>query len=109
MRELGGGLVVIEAVTARSRLLGLALWDAIPTGHALLLPRCRSVHTLGMRFAIDVVFLDADERPVRVVQDLGARQVRLCRTAGSALEARAGEGPRFARALSRSHPPAAAA
>jgi len=27
---------------------------------ALLLPRTRSVHTIGMRFAIDVAFLDRD-------------------------------------------------
>ena len=32
---------------------------ALPPGSALLLPGCDSVHTLWMRMAIDVVFLDA--------------------------------------------------
>ena len=28
-------------------------------GPGLLIPRCSSVHTFGMRFALDLVFLDA--------------------------------------------------
>lgn len=108
-RDLGEGLVIFESVTVRSRLVGLAFMDELPAGHALHLTRCRSVHTAGMRFAIDVVFLDAAERPVRLAQALGAGEVRFCRTANSALEANAGEGARFARALSPRPPPAAAA
>jgi hypothetical protein len=40
-----------------ARLAGLALLPGLPCGRALLLPRCRSVHTAGMRFAIDVAFV----------------------------------------------------
>jgi len=46
------------AETALARVLGLALLDRESAGPGLLIPRCRSVHTLGMRFALDVVFLD---------------------------------------------------
>jgi uncharacterized protein len=42
------------------KLLGLALLDRSRAGAGLLLPRCRSVHTFGMRFALDVAFLDRD-------------------------------------------------
>jgi hypothetical protein len=61
-----------------ARVLGLALLDRDRAGPGLLIPRCRSVHTFGMRFAIEVVFLDAsgrvvsrhgDVRPGRVVAD----------------------------------------
>jgi uncharacterized protein len=41
-----------------ARLLGLALLDRERAGPGLLIPRCRSVHTFGMRFALDVAFLD---------------------------------------------------
>lgn len=34
---------------------------------ALLIERCASVHTIGMRYPIDVVFLDARRRVVDVV------------------------------------------
>jgi uncharacterized membrane protein (UPF0127 family) len=44
------------AETFAARLLGLA-GLAEPSEHGILIPRCRSVHTLGMRFPIDIVFL----------------------------------------------------
>ncbi|HSI79654.1 MAG TPA: hypothetical protein VK919_03280 [Solirubrobacterales bacterium] len=48
-----------EAVIAErfsARLLGLA-WLPAGTAPALLIPRCRSVHTFGMRFELDLCFL----------------------------------------------------
>ena len=59
-RPLPGGLTLLVAGDRRSRRRGLARLDALPTGHALLLERCRSVHTLGMRFALDLLWLDRD-------------------------------------------------
>jgi len=53
----------IEAVVAGrpiARLLGLAAVDR-ERAPALLIPRCRSVHTAWMRFALDVVFLRLPE------------------------------------------------
>ncbi|MGH2980016.1 MAG: DUF192 domain-containing protein [Solirubrobacterales bacterium] len=46
---------VAEAFAAR--LTGLARVAGLPPGRGLLVPRCRSVHTVGMRFPIDVAFL----------------------------------------------------
>jgi hypothetical protein len=48
------------ATGIRSRALGLALLDREDVGPGLLLPRCSSVHTFGMRFALDIHFLAAD-------------------------------------------------
>ena len=50
------GLRAVVAERPPARLLGLALMRR-PPEHALLIPRCRSVHTWGMRLPIDVVFL----------------------------------------------------
>jgi hypothetical protein len=47
------------AVGRRARLLGLAHLDRGQAGPGLLIPRCRSVHTFGMRFELDLVFLGA--------------------------------------------------
>ena len=50
-----GSLEVAEGTAARVRgLLGRDGLDG-----ALLLPHTRSVHSFGMRFAIDVAFLDS--------------------------------------------------
>ena len=54
------------AVSLPSRLLGLALLRPERAGAGLLIPRCRSVHTFGMRFPLDVVFLDRAMRPIAV-------------------------------------------
>ncbi|MBA2523021.1 MAG: DUF192 domain-containing protein [Solirubrobacterales bacterium] len=59
------GMTVPVASTFRARLLGLAWIEQDRAGTGLLIPRCRSVHTFGMRFAIEVVFLDSEGREVR--------------------------------------------
>jgi uncharacterized membrane protein (UPF0127 family) len=94
-RRLPGGARVVEAAGWRARLLGLAGLDAMPARTALHIPRCRSVHTLGMRFALDLVWLDAAGRPVRVDRGVPPRRVRSCRGARSVLEAAAGTAREF--------------
>jgi hypothetical protein len=82
------------AVTLLSRLLGLALLSPGRAGAGLLIPRCRSVHTFGMRFEIDVLFLDEARRPIAVARGVRANRVVGRRDAASVLEvpARAGAG-----------------
>lgn len=63
------------AVDLPSRLLGLALLRPERAGAGLLIPRCRSIHTFGMRFAIDVVFLDSEMRPIAICPSVGPRRV----------------------------------
>jgi len=46
--------------------MGLACIDREEAGGGLLIPRCSSVHTFGMRFALDLVFLDSDGEPISV-------------------------------------------
>jgi uncharacterized membrane protein (UPF0127 family) len=63
--ELAGRSVPVAA-TALSRLLGLALLRASRAGEGLLIPRCRSVHTFGMRFPLHLIFLDDRRAPISV-------------------------------------------
>jgi uncharacterized protein len=65
-RRRACGLTVPVAVTPGSRLLGLAGLAVGEAGAGLLLPRCASVHTFGMRFDLDVLFLDRRGRPLAV-------------------------------------------
>ena len=73
----------------RDRLRGLAFRDSAP--EPLLIPRCSSVHTFGMRFAIDVVFLDARGRVVRVARNVRPCRIVSCRGGAAAVETAAGE------------------
>jgi uncharacterized protein len=68
------------------RLVGLIGRRSLPGGVALEIPGCRSVHTFGMRFPLDLVWLDASRRVVRVDRDVPPWRVRSCRQARSVLE-----------------------
>jgi uncharacterized membrane protein (UPF0127 family) len=81
-----GGRAYPVAVTLRSRLLGLAQLDRERAGTGLLIPNCRSVHTLGMRFDIDVIFLDEDGFVLYEVPGVPPRRVIGRRGAAAVLE-----------------------
>jgi uncharacterized membrane protein (UPF0127 family) len=85
-----GGIEVRVAATARARLLGLSGLRA-PPPCGLLLPRTRSVHTFGMRFALDLVWLDARGHVVRIDMAVPPRRVRSCRAARALVELPASE------------------
>ena len=59
---------VESAESARERARGLLGRSSLPAGQAMWLAPCRSIHTVGMRFPIDVVFLDRDARVVTIHQ-----------------------------------------
>lgn len=66
---------------------------------AMLIEPCRSVHTLGVRFPIDVAFLDAN-RVVIAMTRMAPYRIGMPRLAArSALEARAGAFERWNLAL----------
>jgi hypothetical protein len=79
----------VGIVVARGprRLLGLIGRRSLPAGVALEIPHCRSVHTVGMRFALDLVWLDGERRIVRIDHAVPPWRVRSCRQARSVLEA----------------------
>ena len=52
------------------RMVGLLNRQALAQGEGLLLDRCYGIHTIGMRFAIDVLFLDKELRVIRAVPAL---------------------------------------
>lgn len=98
-RELPGGLRLATAGSYWQRGLGLMGVEDLPPGRALAIPRCSSVHTFWMRFPIDLVWLDGDGKVLRI--DYGVRRtIKACRGARTVVETRAGEGTRYAAALS---------
>jgi uncharacterized membrane protein (UPF0127 family) len=70
----------------RTRLRGLAFRDRSEVEAGLLIPRCASVHTFGMRFALDVFFLDADGEVISVRRSVAPRRVLWQRGASAVLE-----------------------
>jgi uncharacterized membrane protein (UPF0127 family) len=90
---------VRRADTWRTRLRGLA-WRRT-TDHALYFPRCRSVHTIGMRFALDLIWVDAAGDTVRVDRDVAPLRARSCRAAHGVIECPAGSADALLATLGR--------
>jgi len=88
-RVLASAQVATTRRERRRGLLGRQGCDG-----ALVLPRCRWVHTVGMRFALDVAFLDGENRVVKVA-DVG--RFRLCAPVGGARTVIEAERGAFAR------------
>lgn len=89
--EVLASLEVAESRRARAR--GLLGRDGVEG--ALLLRPCRSVHTLGMRFPIDVAFCDDGLRVLRIVTMPRHRLSRLVWRSRVVIEAEAGAFARW--------------
>ncbi|CAD6557682.1 hypothetical protein LMG28727_06415 [Paraburkholderia kirstenboschensis] len=84
------GIHVSITQTMCERMRGLLGRDSLPPGEAILLRRCGSVHTFGMRFDIDVLFLDRHERVVAIHHGVRKRRLLLNLRAAHTLEMPAG-------------------
>ncbi|MDA8245218.1 DUF192 domain-containing protein [Acidithiobacillus sp.] len=72
------------------RLQGLLGKTGFSDQQGLLLTACGSVHTVGMRFPIDVIFLDAELRILTCHPEVSAWRMKSCRGAHMTLEVAAG-------------------
>src|SRR3954467_14389429 len=77
-----------------ARLRGLLGRSELPAGQGLWLRPSPSIHTWFMRFPIDVVFLDGEQRVLDVVPALGPWRMAARRGARAVLELAAGEASR---------------
>jgi uncharacterized protein len=80
----------------RARLLGLSYLDREDVGPGLLIPRCSSVHTFGMRFPLDLYFLGERWEVVAVRRGVPARRFAICGGARAVLELPAEKGGEIA-------------
>lgn len=81
------------------RLRGLLGRPAPGAQEGMLITRCRNIHTVGMAYPIDVLFLDRDGRIVRIVTRVRPRRWRVAAPwrsgAVNTLEMAAGEAARL--------------
>lgn len=78
------------AATRQTRRRGLLGRDRLEESSAMLLAPCTAVHTVGMRFAIDVVFVDRQGYAVKVVRGLRPWRIALAAGARAVVELPAG-------------------
>lgn len=69
-----------------SRLKGLLGASRLESGGALIIRPCSSIHTLGMKFAIDVIFLDKHDKVVKIMNNMKAGRFSLAWGASYVIE-----------------------
>jgi uncharacterized membrane protein (UPF0127 family) len=88
------GEVVASAVeladTRATRRRGLLGRDSLDASTAMVISPCFSIHTISMRFAIDVVFIDREGVVVRILRDLGPWRLAIAPRARAVVEMAAG-------------------
>jgi uncharacterized protein len=96
--ERHDGTLVCErcllAETPLTRLRGLLGRAELGHGEGLLLRPAASIHMWFMRFAIDAVFLDGENRVLKIAEHLRPWQVAGCRGSKAVIELAAGEAAR---------------
>jgi len=83
----------VRALIASSfaqRALGLLTRSRLHARAGVWFDRCSTVHSMGMRMPIDLVFLDAELRIVKLRPNWGATRIARCPKAASVLEVAGG-------------------
>jgi hypothetical protein len=78
------------AGSGKTRRKGLLGREGLPPGEGLWIVPCESVHTFFMRFPIDLVYLDRENRIKKIRHSVGAWRMSACFSAHSVLELPAG-------------------
>ena len=74
------------AATRRSRRRGLLGRAGMDPSEALILAPCCAIHTAFMRFAIDVIFVDARGRVLKIVRELPPWRLAMAPRAHAVIE-----------------------
>ncbi|MDW8353862.1 MAG: DUF192 domain-containing protein [Bryobacterales bacterium] len=78
------------AATSRQRRTGLLRHERLEPGEGLWIVPCEAIHTFGMRFPIDVLFLDRQKKVLKVRSHMPRGRIAVCLWAHSVLELPAG-------------------
>ena len=80
----------IVANTSTKRRTGLLKHETLPRGEGLWIAPCEAIHTFGMKFPIDVVYLNKKKKIVKIRPAMPRRRISACLLAHSVLELPAG-------------------
>lgn len=89
-----GTVVTTEADiadTSKKRRVGLLKHERLDPGQGLWIAPCEAIHTFGMKFPIDVLFLDRKKKVLKVKSDMVRGRISGCFWASSVLELPAGQ------------------
>ena len=78
------------ANTSETRRTGLLKHTSLPAGEGLWIVPSEAVHCFGMKFDIDVLFLNKAKKILKIRENMKPRRISICLRAHSVLELPAG-------------------
>ena len=94
IRNATRGTVLADAAdmadTSEKRRTGLLKRLSLERGEGLLIAPCEGIHSFGMKFAFDALFLGGDRKVLKVRASMPRGRISLCLRAHSVLELPAG-------------------
>lgn len=97
---LRNGMVLCDEVKVAdrfmTRLVGLLRTGGLAENQGLLLKKCNQIHTFGMKFSIDAIFLSKDGKILHTEQEMGPGKVSPhIKNAYWVLELKSGSGKQY--------------
>jgi uncharacterized membrane protein (UPF0127 family) len=86
--EVADRVEIAESFLALTR--GLLGRSSLPAGEGICLVGCWNIHMFGMKFPIDVIYIDARRRVLKTVEGLAPWRISACPGAHSTIELGAG-------------------
>lgn len=77
------------------KLRGLLARKPLQTGEAMIIAACAAVHTIGMRYALDLIFLDKHWRILKIAVAVKPWRIAACPGAAMTVETLAGSLERW--------------
>lgn len=80
----------VHARTLKDRMKGLLGTDELQDGRGILIEPCNSVHTFGMKYCLDIVYLDRKKKVLKCIKSMGPGRVSLSLRARFTIELQEG-------------------
>ena len=71
---------------ALERMRGLLFRPQLKAGQALLIRPCSSIHMFGMRYALDILYLDKEFKVMKIVESIQPNRMSMCKGADMVIE-----------------------
>lgn len=84
-------LSILSTENMSERTSGLLKLPFLEKSEGLLINKCNSIHTFGMKYDLDIIYLDRRYNAVKLVEQIKPRRMSLCLFAKHTLELPSGE------------------
>ncbi len=84
-------ITIFSTENVFERTAGLLKFPPLNLNQGLLINKCNSIHTFGMKYSLDIVYLSRHLKVIKVVENIKPTRMSLCFGAKHTLEMLTGE------------------